>query len=390
MTGRLIKRKGSSTWTAVLQHPLDSNGRRKQQWINLKTSSIRKAKDRLSELVHQMETGTLPKPSKTTVGQFLDRWLNEYARPNLAPRTTEGYEHMIRKYIVPNLGTIYLTALKPEHLLKYYSDLRATGLSGRTVHHHHVTLHGALKAAVKWGLMVRNPAASIDPPRFDKPEMHTISEEDLQRFLDAAQQTEYYPLFYTALFTGMRRSELLALRWLDVDLILCQIHITRSLHHLRTGETVFRPTKTAKSRRSVALSPSTVQILHEYKAKQENERLHAGKLLQEDDLIFPWLPDTVTHAWLKLARRVGLNGVRFHDARHTHASLLLKQNVHPAVVQQRLGHASIATTIDVYSHIMPGLQAAAANGFDDFVRSRGKEFKKETQEKFVAKSGVNS
>jgi integrase len=95
------------------------------------------------------------------------------------------------------------------------------------------------------------------------------------------------------------------------------------------------------------LSHSTVKVLREYKAKQESERLHAGKLLQEDDLIFPWLPDTVTHAWLKLARRVGLNGVRFHDARHTHASLLLKQNVHPAVVQQRLGHASIATTIDV-------------------------------------------
>ncbi len=290
---------------------------------------------------------------------------------------------MIRKYIVPNLGNIHLTALKPEHLLKYYSDRRAAGLSGRTVHHHHVTLHGALKAAVKWGLIVRNPAGAIDPPRFDKPEMHTIGEDDLRRFLDAAEQTEYYPLFYSALFTGMRRSELLALRWMDVDLILCQIHVTRSLHHLRTGETVFRPTKTAKSRRSVALSPSTVQILREYKAKQENERLHAGKLLQEDDLIFPWLPDTVTHAWLKLARRVGLNGVRFHDARHTHASLLLKQNVHPAVVQQRLGHASIATTIDVYSHIMPGLQAAAANGFDDFVRSRGRE-------NFVAKSVVNS
>ena len=123
----------------------------------------------------------------------------------------------------------------------------------------------------------------------------------------------------------------------------------------------------------VALSPSTCQVLQEYHAKQESERLHDGKLLQEDDLIFPWMPDTVTHAWLKVARRVGLKDINLHSARHSHASLLLKQGVHPKIVQERLGHSSIQVTLDTYSHVAPGLQEAAARGFDDFVRPRSKE-----------------
>jgi integrase len=244
------------------------------------------------------------------------------------------------------------------------------GNLARTVRHHHVTLHGALQTAVKRGMLMRNPADAVDPPHFTKPEMHTIAEADLQRFLDAAKQTEYYPLFYMALFTGMRRSELLALRWCDIDLLLCQAQVTRSLHHLRSGETVFRQPKTAKSRRLVALSPSTAQVLREYRSKKESENLHAGKMLQNDDLIFPFMPDTITHAWLKLARRTGLSGIRLHDARHTHASLLLKQGVHPKVVQERLGHSSIVVTLDTYSHVAPGIQEAAAKGFDDFIQPR--------------------
>ena len=367
MRGRIVKRKGSSNYTIVLQLGLDpSTGRRKQRWIAVEGNK-REAESQLAELLHAQAEGALVTPSKVTLSQWLSQWLKDYAWPNLAPRTAEGYEHMICKYIIPNLGNHKLTDLKPEHLQQYYSERLANGLGARTVRHHHVTLHIALKTAVKRGMIIRNPADAVDPPHFTRPEMHTISEADLTKFLDAAQETEYYPLFYLALFTGMRRSELLALRWSDVDLILCQAHVTRSLHHLRTGETVFRPTKTIKSRRSVALSPSTVQVLRDYKAKQEIAKLYDGRLSQNDDPIFPWLPDTVTHAWLKLARKVGLKDVHLHSARHSHASLLLRQGVHPKVVQERLGHSSIQVTLDTYSHVAPGLQEAAARGFDDFI-----------------------
>ena len=370
MRGRIIKRKGSSNYTIVLQLGLDATtGKRKQRWIAVEGNK-READRQLAELLHDQAHGNLVKPSKVTVSQWLVQWLKDYAWPNLAPRTAEGYEHMIHKYIIPSLGNHKLTDLQPEHLQRYYSERLANNLSARTVRHHHVTLHIALKTAVKRGMIIRNPADAVDPPHFTQPEMHTIGEADLTKFLDAAQKTEYYAFFYLALFTGMRRSELLALRWSDVDLILCQAHVTRSLHHLRDGETVFRPTKTIKSRRSVALSPSTVQVLRNYRTKQETAKLHAGKLPQEDDLMFPWLPDTVTHAWLKLARKVGLKDIHLHSARHSHASLLLRQGIHPKVVQERLGHSSIQVTLDTYSHVAPGLQEAAAKGFDDFIHTR--------------------
>jgi len=199
-----------------------------------------------------------------------------------------------------------------------------------------------------------------------------MTEDEINIFLEAAKKTPYYVLFYLALFTGMRRSELLALRWCDVDLLLCQAHITRSLHYLRTGDIVFRAPKTTRARRMVSLSPSSACLLQEYKDKREAQ---LGMTLKEDELIFsdhegkPLLPDTISHAWAKLIKRVGLEHIRLHDARHTHASLLLKQSVHPKIVQERLGHATISTTLDLYSHVSPGLQEAAAIGFDKHVFS---------------------
>jgi integrase len=227
--------------------------------------------------------------------------------------------------------------------------------------------------ALKWGLISRNPADAVTPPRPQRSEIHTMTEDDITRFLEAAKATPYYVLFYEALFTGMRRSELLALRWCDVDLLLCQVHVTRTLHHLRTGEIVIRAPKSAKGRRMVMLSPSTTLLLQEHRDKQEAQRAMLGIPLKDDDLVFsdlkgkPLLPDTVSHVWAKLVKRTGLKGIRFHDARHTHASLMLKQGVHPKVVQERLGHATISTTLDLYSHVAPGLQEAAAAGFDKMV-----------------------
>lgn len=239
-----------------------------------------------------------------------------------------------------------------------------------------MTLHDTLQSAVKWGLLSRNPADAVNPPRYQRSEWHTLSEDDIHTVLEAAKKTPYYVLFYLAIFTGMRRSELLALRWCDIDLLLCQLYVTRTLHHLRDGTTVFRSPKTANGRRMIALSPSAALALREHKEKQEVERAILGILLKDDELIFsqldgkPLLPDTVTHAWIKLVRRTGLEGIRLHDARHSHASLMLKQGTHPKIVQERLGHASIQITLDTYSHVAPGLQEAAADRFDKMVTPR--------------------
>jgi integrase len=375
-----IEKRGKNSYSIVISLGWDANtGKYKQQWVSVRGTK-KDADKRLAELLHQLDTGTFMKPGKTALAEYLERWLNDYVWHNLAPRTAEGYEHIIRRHLIPSLGNIPLTQLKPEHLQRYYSEKLSDGrcdrkgaLSPRTVRHHHVTLHDALEHAVKMGLLNRNVADAVSPPRYQRSQWQTLSEFDISTFLEAAKKTNYYVLFYAAIFTGMRRSELLALRWCDVDLLLCQAHVNRTIHRLRTDEIVFRAPKSAKGRRMVSLSPSTAMLLQEYKDKQAIQRAILGIPLKDDDLIFsdlegkPLLPDTVTHAWVKLARRTGLNGVRLHDARHTHASLMLKQGVHPKIVQERLGHASIQITLDTYSHVAPGLQEAAAKGFDGMV-----------------------
>ena len=382
MRGHIVKRGKNSYSIAISMGKDPGTGKYKQQWVSVKGTKM-DAEKHLAELLHQLDNGTFIKPGKTTLGEYLERWLKEYVWSNLAPRTAEGYESIVYCHLVPALGNIPLNQFKPEHLQRYYSEKLSRGrydgkgaLNRTTVSHHHTCIHCALRMALKWGLIHHNPADAVTAPRPQRSEMQTMNEDDLHNFLEAAKKTPYYVLFYLALFTGMRRSELLALRWCDMDLLLCQIYVNRTLHHLRSGEIVLRAPKTTKGRRMISLSPSAAMLLQEYKDGQSSQCNMLGRSLKDEDLVFsdtngnPLLPDTVSHAWVKLMKRVGLDRIRLHDARHTHASLLLKQGVHPKVVQERLGHATISTTLDLYSHVSPGLQQAAAEGFDKMVLSK--------------------
>ena len=388
MRGHVVKRYKDS-YTLVLNLGMDpATGKRKQQWISVRGTK-KDAEKRLAELLHQLDNGTFIKPGKTTVAEYLRKWLEDYCRANLAPRTTEGYESIVRCHLIPSLGKIPLTQLKPEHVQSLYSKGLSAGLSHRTIRYIHATLHKSLQTAVKLGMLVRNPTDAVEPPRVQHREMRTMNESDIHIFLEFAKSTPYYALFYLALFTGMRRSELLALRWCDVDLILCQLSITRALHQLQDGSRVIRPPKTAKGRRLISLSPSTTIVLGEHREQQEKLRQSIGSTLTEDTLVFchedgsPLLPNSVSHAWTKLANRVGLKGIRLHDARHTHASLMLKQGIHPKIVQERLGHASIQITLDTYSHVAPGLQQAAANRFDDIVLPKHQDYSEKEEKEIV-------
>jgi len=382
MRGHIIKRYKNS-YTIVLNSGNDpSTGKRKQQWISVKGTK-KEAEKKLAELLHQLDTGTYMKPGKTTLAEFLQYWLKDYVTPNLGPRTKEGYESIVRSHLVPFLGKIFLTQLKPEHLQQYYADQftkgrigKDTGLSARTVRSHHMVLHKALECAVRWGLIMRNLADAVAPPRAQRAEMHIWGEDEIIRFLEAAKKTEYYPIFHLALFTGMRRSEFMALRWQDIDFIFNQIHVSRSVHQLHNGSLVYRQPKSAKGQRSIALSPDAALVLKEHRNRQAMNRAVLGSVLKDEDLIFshqdgsPMLPDTISHAWTKLVKRTGLSRIRLHDARHSHASLMLKQGIHPKIVQERLGHASVQTTLDLYSHVVPGLQEAAAIRFDELLKTK--------------------
>ena len=386
MRGSIIKRHKSS-YTIVLNLGVDPQGKRRQQWLSVKGTK-KEAEKRLSELLHQLDTGTFMRPSKTTLAEYLERWLTDYARPNLSPRGFERYAGIISKHLIPDMGAIRLTQLRPEHLQKLYAVKLNSGLSARTVRYIHVVIHKALQTAIKWGLVSRNVADGVDVPHARRSEMQTWGEDEIARFLEAAKTTPYYALFYLALFTGMRRSELLGLKWNDVDLLLGEVSVTRSLHHLRDGSYIFTEPKSAKSRRTIALPPSAILTLREHHEKQKLERVMLGIPLTGDDLVFsalegkPLRPNTITRAWAILAARCGVKVIRLHDARHTHASLMLKQGIHPKIVQERLGHATIAITLDTYSHVAPGLQEAAAKRFDEAFSTRYNKLENEAVEKF--------
>jgi integrase len=363
------KGKGSYYVKVSLKDP--ASGKYRQHWEAVKGSK-RDAEKRLSEILHQLDTGTYMKSGKTTMADYLNRWLADYVKPNLSPRGFERYESITRVHLIPALGGIQLTLLRPEHLQKHYTAMLGKGLSPRSIRYHHVILHKALATAMKWGLVSRNAADGVDVPRAQRTEMQTWDEHELHTFLETARSTQYYTLFYTALFTGARRSELLALRWQDIDFIYGQISINRSLHHVK-GAYIFTQPKTDKSRRTIALPPSAFLVLSEYRKVKEAECLMLGTSLKDSDMVFsilgkPLRPNTVTRAWGMLAAKAGVKVIRLHDARHTHASLMLKQGIHPKIVQERLGHSTIAITLDTYSHVAPGLQEAAAKRFDDAVQ----------------------
>ncbi|GAI12042.1 unnamed protein product, partial [marine sediment metagenome] len=241
MRGHITKR-GKDSWSIVLYTGRDpQTGKKQYRWHSVKGTK-KQAEKELASLINRLETGNYIKPSKMTVALFLEQWLRDYAFTNTAPRTFERYAEIVRTHLIPNLGRITLTQLKPKHVQSYYAYELTSGrlngkgeLSPQTVKHHHRVLSAALNHAVKWGLVTRNIANAVDPPRPVKKEMATIQVEDISLLLDEAKKLEnsssipYYTLFYTALHTGMRRGELLALRWRDIDLELATISVNRSL-----------------------------------------------------------------------------------------------------------------------------------------------------------------
>ncbi|MDO9333180.1 MAG: tyrosine-type recombinase/integrase [Dehalococcoidales bacterium] len=351
----------------------------KRQMVTKTAPSRRQAEKLKTELLAEVDKGTFIKPSKLTVQAHLEQWLDGYVRSTVSPRTHELYNYIAHKHLIPALGAIPLSQLRPQHIQTLYADKLQQGLSPRTVQLLHVTLHLALANALRTGILARNPLDGVDPPKVERHEMKTMTEDDISRFLNEARKGEYYSLFFCLLFTGMRRGEALSLRWNDVDLLGCQLSINRTMQFLNNKVT-FKTPKTASSRRQIALSPSTCVMLRLHREVQDNVRQSIGlPPVSDSDLIFcqydgkPLLPNSVTHVWIKTVRRCGLDGIRLHDARHSHASLMLKNGTNPKVIQERLGHASFSTTMNLYAHLSPGMQKEAANRFDDMVVGDGRD-----------------
>jgi integrase len=278
----------------------------------------------------------------------------------------ERYEQYIRVHAIPALGRIRLSRLTPQHLQRLYQEKLAAGLSPTTVSHLHTVLHGAFAEAVRWGLVPRNVVALVRPPRKAHVEVVALTVEEARALLAAAAGNRFEVLFVLALKTGMRRGELLALRWEDVDLDKGVLQVRGTLRRTREGLRIGTP-KTAAARRKVVLSPSSVAALRRHRARQQEERRAAGDLWRDFGLVFPNTLGRpmeprclLSDVYRPLLERDGLPPITFHTLRHTAATLLLAEGEHPKVVQELLGRAQVSITLDRYGHMTPRLMSNAA------------------------------
>jgi integrase len=288
-------------------------------------------------------------------------------------KTWQGYEGLVRLYARPNLGDLALSELSPLHLQHLYAALLADparALSGGTVLNLHLCLTQALSQAVRWGYLSHNPASGAQPPRPRRAEPARVDAELSARILVATRGTSFEAPAAIAIATGMRRGEILGLRWSDLDSDLSLAQVRRSLQPTRAGLVFERP-KTKRSARAVMLPEFLRPCLTRQRQSQDTRRKRFGGTWCEEDLVIdrgdggPLHPDTLSSGWGTFLRRSGLPHVRFHDLRHAHATLMLQQGVHPKVVSERLGHASVGITLDTYSHVLPAMQAEATRALDE-------------------------
>ena len=285
----------------------------------------------------------------------------------------------MNRYLIPAIGGVSLTALRPDHVQGLYADMFGRGLSAQTVLHAHRVLREALGHAVEGRVIDWNVCDAVHPPRPQRKQMASMDADEATRFLVAAESTPYRDVFFVALYTGLRRSEVLALRWPEVDLDRCTLNVVAGLHRLTGQGLVLLPTKTARSRRQVSITEEVVDVLHQVRGQQMVRRMALGSPWQDNGFVFtkpdgsPLDPEKVTKAFAKVAKEAGFSGIRLHDLRHSHASLMLKAGASPKAISERLGHASISITMDVYAHLLPGIQEEAAQRFSDLLaKSRGK------------------
>jgi integrase len=365
-----VHRRGKG-WAFVVDVGRDpATGKRRQKTKGGFPTRVA-AERALRQVLGRVDTGSYVPETTVTLGEYLEQWLVT-VKPNLRPTTHGGYSRDVA-HITWKLGHVRLTELTPLQIETAYAELMERGRHGRplaakSVRNVHTALRRALGDAERLGVVARNPGRMARPPTYHRPEMLTWSAEELGRFLDHARDDRLQAAFVLLATTGMRRGEVMGLRWRDVNFDGGWLSVEQTLTTVE-DRMLIGPVKTPRSRRRIALDPATVAALRRHRATQAEERLAAGELWVDDhDLVFrqedgaPLHPDRFSRRFKRVAADAGLPPLRGpHNLRHTWATLALQSGIHPKVVSDRLGHATIAVTIDTYSHVVPSLDLDAAN-----------------------------
>jgi integrase len=366
--GSVYQRK-DGRWVAQVRQ---LGGPRVYRYARTRTEAATK----LTELLKAASVGLPMPPERQTVGAYLVEWLETTAKPGLRPTTYVSYAGVVRVHLVPELGSLRLSRLTPQHVQALMNRKLEAGLSPLRVDYLRRVLRRALNDALRWGLVARNVATLVRPPRRQRVEIRPLDPAQARTFLGAIRGDRLEALYSVALAVGLRQGEALGLRWEDVDLVAGVIRVRKALQRIDGRFQLVDP-KSPRSRRTVTLPAVVVEALRAHRTRQEGERRRAGTEWEDWSLVFttplgrPLDASNVTHVFQRHLERAGLPRQRFHDLRHACASLLLAQGVSPRVVMEVLGHSQITLTLDTYSHVIPALQADAAARMDALLRAQG-------------------
>ncbi len=359
-----IQQRQNGTWRAQVS----LEGRR----LSFTGKTRRECQEWLKKTIGQIDKGMTFTSTTLTLGEYLQSWLNSI-KASKRLNTWLGYEQLIRNHVIPHLGKIKLKDLSPDQIQTFYNHLLATDVGAYSVIKIHILLHSALEQAVKVGLATRNVTHAAIPPKPPVKEMAILEESQISQLLVAAKGGRFEALLHLAVATGMRQMELLGLKWTDLDWVKQTLKVERQLERSTSDQVKFALPKTNQGRRTLALGNQTMTVLRKHYERQNEERKAAGVGWKEFGLIFTTKVGTplnyrnLLRDFKLLLKAAGLPELRFHDLRHTAASLMLTHDIPVIVVSRRLGHAKPSITLDVYGHLIPSIQAEAAQKIDELI-----------------------
>lgn len=361
--GSIYQRKSDGRWVGSITLP---DGTRRAFYGKKRAEVAEKINIALNDL----RRGMLPMNVNTTVQEYIEQWLEDIHKPTVKLSTYNHYKILLRLYIVPGLGYIKLQSLTPQQVQTFYSKKLNEGLSPKSINNIHGLLHRALSNAVKWNIVPRNVCDAVTPPRLRRKEKTVLTPEQARTLLQTIKNHRMEALLTLALVTGMRCGELLGLRWQDINLTNCSLQVKRTVSYVKGHGRIESEPKTEKSRRQIMLPLFVVETLIRHKALQDEQRGKTEKWA-EKDLVFTNAEGnyigvtTIREAFNRVLKEAGLPHIRFHDLRHSAATILLSRGTHPKVVQEILGHSQISMTLDVYSHVLPSMQEDVTKRWDD-------------------------
>lgn len=379
MRGQLVE-KSKGVWLIRIQQR-GLNGKR-QSFSEIFKGSKSEAEKRRTKKLGELDNGTLNINSKQTLNEYLDVWLETIAKPRLHPRTFVDYQELMRLHVRDSLGKVKLSDLKAIHIQKLYGELQTVkDLAPRRIRYVNAVLSSALKKAVELDILTRNVANLVQLPKQVRKEMDVLTENECSLFLSALDGENLETLFSFALATGMRPQEYLGLKWKDIDLEKNTATVRRALIRMAKGEWYFGEPKTKGSYRTIPLPPTLVSELRSHRKNQLEARMKLGAAWEDNDLVFPSEIGTplthsnLTRVFKRVLKRASIRtSLRLYDLRHTQATLLLKAGVHAKIVSERLGHSTTALTLDVYSHVLPSMQAEAADHLEEMLYRKNGTF----------------